>query len=395
LQNKQNNSTAKPPAYSVLPSTAKKLLNHLPAATSTISCNQEPSFFGEFAELNRCTAATFICQAVRAHYACSLRAEYGCFINFGYNILVVFKILVILPKPDAMLYLPLCILSSAVILVVFKIAERMKINTLSIILINYIVACLAGFFLFRGEGAFSGQFSPGSIAFMVCLGVLLVVVFRLVGLSTQRAGIAATSVASKMSVVLPILFSIWIDPHDKLTSTKLAGIVVALVAVILSVYRNDNPRDSLRKIYLPVLIFFGIGTIDSSVKYAQATFVTGELNPLFNFVIFGVAFIAGFAMVAFSKPALKDLQHLKTWLVGVVLGLANFGSMYFMIAALNHINPATGKPAQGSVVFGINNIGVVVLGVLLGYTFFKERPTRLNWSGIALSVVAIFILMNS
>ncbi|NLI87628.1 MAG: hypothetical protein GX439_05200, partial [Bacteroidales bacterium] len=81
--------------------------------------------------------------------------------------------------------------------------------------------------------------------------------------------------------------------------------------------------------------------------------------------------------------------------VGVVLGLANFGSMYFMIAALNHINPATGKPAQGSVVFGINNIGVVVLGVLLGYTFFKERPTRLNWSGIALSVVAIFILMNS
>ena len=311
------------------------------------------------------------------------------------NILVVFKILVFLLKPDAMFYLLLCILSSAVILVVFKIAERLNINTLSIILINYIVACLAGFFLFRGEGGLSGRFSPGSIAFMVGLGVLLVVVFRLVGLSTQRAGIAATSVASKMSVVLPILFSIWIDPNDKLTPTKLAGILVALVAVILSVYRNDNPRDSLRKIYLPVLIFFGIGTIDSSVKYAQATFVTGELNPLFNFVIFGVAFIAGFAMVAFSKPALKDLQHLKTWLVGVVLGLANFGSMYFMIAALNHINPATGKPAQGSVVFGINNIGVVVLGVLLGYTFFKERPTRLNWSGIALSVVAIFILMNS
>lgn len=294
-----------------------------------------------------------------------------------------------------MFYLLLCILSSTVILVVFKIADRYRINTLSIILINYIIACLAGFFLFRGGSSLAGRFSPGSIALMVVLGVLLVVVFRLVGLSTQRAGIAITSVASKMSVVLPILLSLWIDPNDRLTPTKLAGILVALVAVVLSAYQKDNTKDSVRKIYLPILIFFGIGSIDSSVKYAQATFVTGELNPLFNFVIFGVAFITGLAMVAFSKPALKDLQHLKTWVAGVILGIANFGSMYFMIAALNHINPATGKPAQGSVVFGINNIGVVVLGVLLGYTFFKERPTRLNWSGIVLSVVAIFILMHS
>lgn len=309
--------------------------------------------------------------------------------------MVTSRIHVILPKPDAMFYLLLCILSSTVILVVFKIADRYRINTLSIILINYIIACLAGFFLFRGGSSLAGRFSPGSIALMVVLGVLLVVVFRLVGLSTQRAGIAITSVASKMSVVLPILLSLWIDPNDRLTPTKLAGILVALVAVVLSAYQKDNTKDSVRKIYLPILIFFGIGSIDSSVKYAQATFVTGELNPLFNFVIFGVAFITGLAMVAFSKPALKDLQHLKTWVAGVILGIANFGSMYFMIAALNHINPATGKPAQGSVVFGINNIGVVVLGVLLGYTFFKERPTRLNWSGIVLSVVAIFILMHS
>jgi len=294
-----------------------------------------------------------------------------------------------------MFYLLLCILSSTVILVVFKIADRHRINTLSIILINYIIACLAGFFLFRGGSSLAGRFSPGSIALMVVLGVLLVVVFRLVGLSTQRAGIAITSVASKMSVVLPILLSLWIDPNDRLTPTKLAGILVALVAVVLSAYQKDNARDSVRNIFLPILIFLGIGSIDSSVKYAQATFVTGELNPLFNFVIFGVAFITGLAMVAFSRPALKDLQHLKTWVAGVILGIANFGSMYFMIAALNHINPATGKPAQGSVVFGINNIGVVVLGVLLGYTFFKERPTRLNWSGIVLSVVAIFILMHS
>ncbi len=69
--------------------------------------------------------------------------------------------------------------------------------------------------------------------------------------------------------------------------------------------------------------------------------------------------------------------------------------MYFFIKALNHINLLTGKQVQGSIVFGINNIGIVTLGVVIGYLLFNERPTKLNWSGIVLSLLAIVVLTFS
>jgi uncharacterized membrane protein len=69
--------------------------------------------------------------------------------------------------------------------------------------------------------------------------------------------------------------------------------------------------------------------------------------------------------------------------------------MYFLILALNHINIDTGQQATGSVVFGINNIGIVALSVFIGLIAYKERPSIVNWVGIALSGVAIIILAMS
>ncbi len=309
--------------------------------------------------------------------------------------MVVLKIPIILHKPNEMIYLLLCILSSAAVLVTFKFAERLKVNTFSAILVNYITACLAGFFLANGDVKPLLNLNIGTVIFMLILGAMFISVFRLIGLSTQRAGVAVTSVATKMSVILPILFSVWIDANDSLNTVKIIGIALALVSVLLTTYKKDKLTHGSAGLYLPLLIFIGIGIIDSSVKYAQTTFVTNELNPIFNSAVFAIAGTIGFAILPFNKAAANNLQHIKTWLLGVILGLVNFGSMYFMIAALNHTDALTGKQMQGSILFGINNIGVVVASVFLGLMLFKERPTRTNWAGILLSVISIVILVYS
>lgn len=308
---------------------------------------------------------------------------------------MVLKNPIILHKPNEMIYLLLCILSSAAVLVTFKFAERLKVNTFSAILVNYITACLAGFFLANGDVKPLLNLNIGTVIFMLILGVMFISVFRLIGLSTQRAGVAVTSVAAKMSVILPILFSVWIDANDSLNTIKIVGIVLALVSVLLTTYKKEKLTHRSAGLYLPLIIFIGIGIIDSSVKYAQTTFVTNELNPIFNSAVFAIAGTIGFAILPFNKPAATNLKHFKTWILGVVLGLVNFGSMYFMIAALNHTDALTGKQMQGSILFGINNIGVVVASVFLGLMLFKERPTRTNWAGILLSVVSIVILAYS
>lgn len=299
-----------------------------------------------------------------------------------------------LHKPKRMFYLLLCILSSTVVLITFKLLNRFSVNNFSAIIINYLAASVAGFFLAKGELSGFYQLGMLPILLMVTMGVLFITMFHFLGKSTQTAGVAITSVAAKMSVIIPILVSVLIDPNDKLNAVRLAGILLALIAVLLLVIPRKTEKFKPVKTYLPLIIFLGIGMVDASVKVAQQYFVTNELNPLFNAVVFAMAGITGLLLLPFNTHAAKDFHKFETWLLGTLLGLANFGSMFFMVAALNHVG-SKGTPLEGSVLFGINNLGVVLAGTLVGLLLFGERPSKTNLSGIALSVLAIVILMQS
>lgn len=297
-------------------------------------------------------------------------------------------------KSEGMFYLLLCILSSTAVLITFKLLNRFSVNNFSAIIVNYLAASVAGFFLAKGE--LSALYSLGilPILLMMAMGVLFITMFHLLGKSTQTAGVAITSVAAKMSVIIPILVSVLIDPNDKLNTLRVIGIALALIAVFLLVIPKRSEKFKPVNTYLPLIIFLGIGVVDSSVKVAQQYFVTNELNPIFNAVVFAMAGITGMLILPFNSDAAKGFSKPKTWLLGTVLGLANFGSMFFMVAALNHVR-SNGMPLEGSILFGINNLGVVLAGALVGLLLFGERPSKTNLTGIALSVFAIVVLMQS
>ncbi|MGD9992211.1 MAG: hypothetical protein AB7S69_02835 [Salinivirgaceae bacterium] len=283
-----------------------------------------------------------------------------------------------------MVSLVLSILSSTLILFIFKIIEKRQIPLFPPIVVNYLMASVLGFALNGSNPLPLISSVPPWMIFSVLIGILLIVNFYLIGSSTQKAGIAVTSIAAKMSFVIPVLFSLLYDVNDSFSLTKLVLISTAVVAVFLVVRPNSLKAARTHHVMLPVAIFVGLGVLDSLIKYSQYHYIgTAADSSLFSGVNFTVAGLLGIAALLYSRKQRRLLLSWKVWISGAVLGTANFGSMYFLINALNDLK------FNNSLVFGINNIGIVVLSVLMAFVLFRERFSLINWAGLLLSLLVL------
>jgi len=289
-------------------------------------------------------------------------------------------------------FLIFCILSSTGIFIVFKSIDRFELPPLPIIVVNYLTATLLGLFI---------QASPLNVRSMVrmewfpvsmVIGILFIVMFFLVAYSSKKAGISITTVASKMSVIFPISFAMFLDPDDKMTLFKAGAILCTLTGVALTVYKPRTGKIDAAAVYIPLLLFAGMGIVDSLVKLAQHRFVDDSQAAPFSSMLFLNAFISGLLVVAFLPRIHRQFLRPGIWGWGILLGAVNFGSIFFLVRALNHLSPA-GQSTDSSVIFGINNIGIVALSVLAGLLIFREYLKPVNWIGILLSAVALLLFM--
>jgi len=293
-----------------------------------------------------------------------------------------------------MIYLILCILSSTGIFIVFKFLDQKNLPSYPVILINYFVASLLGFTINAGgislEDITGADWFPVSIV----IGFLFIVMFFVVAVSSREAGISVTTVASKMSVVFPITFSIMIDPGDNLSLLKSIAILATLTGVMLTVYEPTRSPEDKRKILIPLLLFIGMGIVDAMVKYAQHRYVEDESTAVFSAVLFLMAFITGVVILPFRKQGLSEFRGKSIWTWGLLLGIVNFGSIYLMVSALNYVTDQ-GTKIDSSIIFGTNNIGIVTLSVLAGLLIFREKLRLINWFGIVISAIAIILFSFS
>lgn len=293
-----------------------------------------------------------------------------------------------------MIFLIFSILSSAAIYVIFKYLDRFKINTFNVIIINYITAAILGLLLTRAHADIFPLYKNTWFPYSIIIGILFILMFVVIARSSQVVGIAVTTISNKMSVIIPISVSLMIDPFDVLTNFKAVGIALAILAVFLSVYRKRKVEFDPRYIYLPIMLFLGMGLVDSFVKYAQQYYVADDVLPIFTVILFAMAAIAGLITKFLRKTSFKELIDKKILLWGIALGFSNYGSLYFLIKALNYKN-SLGNTMDGSVVFGINNLGIIALSVIIGLIVFKEKFLKINWIGIILSLFAIYILSQT
>lgn len=286
-----------------------------------------------------------------------------------------------------MIPLVLSIIASTFIFVLFRLFARYSINTLQAIVVNYFVACTCGIIGYQNSIEISSIPKYDWFYYTVALGALFIIVFNLMATTTQRSGLSVVSVATKMALVIPIGFGLWYY-QEPLGPFKAIGIILALAAVYLvSVKNRSGVILQNRNLMFPVLVFFGSGLIDTSLNFLQNDFIKDKsLIPLFSSTIFMTAGVIGIMVLVVQKIKGVLFLEYKNIIAGVVLGIPNYFSIYFLVKALRS------NLLDSSGIFTINNVAIVIISTLLGIVFFKEQLSLKNWIGIILAVISIALV---
>ena len=92
--------------------------------------------------------------------------------------------------------------------------------TLQAIVLNYGVAAALGWVLCGGSALFTSVQSEPWVWVALGMGLLFIYLFQLIARTTQTLGLTVTSIASKLSMVLPVALFLAFDPLDALTWKK-------------------------------------------------------------------------------------------------------------------------------------------------------------------------------
>ena len=247
------------------------------------------------------------------------------------------------------------------------------------IFMNYVVASTLCFLLLKPDLA--KLLSPEQpVGIFLALGVLLPTIFLALAKSVQLAGIVRTDAAQRLSLIIPLL-SAFVIFGEQLTERKMLGVALASTALLCLLWKPSKGGSGKGGAWLwPLVVLLGYGVIDVLFKQmakAGAAFSGGLLSA---FVLAGVLMLL---YLAASKTR-WGLGHLLT---GILLGALNFANIYTYIRAHQSL------PGNPALVFSVMNMGVIVLGTLVGAMAFREPLSRLNMLGVLLALGAIFVMV--
>ncbi|MBO6762741.1 MAG: hypothetical protein JJ909_17430, partial [Roseivirga sp.] len=236
-----------------------------------------------------------------------------------------------------MLYLLLTILANVAIFMAFRSFSKFNINTLPAIVVNYGVCVITGT-LYVGTTAISSEFAPNSSWFIsaIILGLIFISTFFLMAHTTQVRGVSVATVASKMSLAIPVVFSLFVFKYalNELDTWNYIGIGLAFVSIWL-VSRKANKTAEVRLTFkfllLPMSIFFLGGLIDTYLNYVNHHFITEEIESIYPIFVFVSAFVTG-CIVCLIKGVKFGRKEL---IGGLCLGVPNYFSIYFNLKALS------------------------------------------------------------
>lgn len=217
------------------------------------------------------------------------------------------------------------------------------------------------------------------------LGAMFVSVFFVMAKTAQVNGVSVASVAGKMSVVIPVFFGIFLY-NEKITILKFLGIAIALVAVYLTSVKDDSGSNKNGNLIYPILLFFGSGAIDTTLKYIEINYVPEEDVAIFSGTLFSIAAIFGILILIIKYFKERTSFGFKNIIAGVVLGVPNYYSIIFLIKALQV------DGFESSTLFTINNVGIVVCSTIIGLILFKEKLSIKNVVGVILALVGIVMV---
>ncbi len=289
-----------------------------------------------------------------------------------------------------MLYLLLSIICASGLVLMFKLFEKKGIPIFQAIVFNYWSAGIcAVVFMPQKQVILSGSILQQSwLPLALGLGSLFIVVFNLTSITTVRFSVSTASVASKLGLVFPVILA-FVVYGETFSALKLAGILLAFVAVILSSvkpqseHHHHKPLEAL----LPLWVFIGSGACDSFTQLATKKYLGESGIEEFSLMLFMAAALAGTLVFVYKMVSEKATINLQSLYWGGVLGFINYFSFLFLLKALATL------PWGSSVIFPVNNLGVVAFSTLAGVVLFKERISAVNFTGLLFAAASIITIV--
>lgn len=272
---------------------------------------------------------------------------------------------------------------SVAVSILLKVARQQRLDMGQAIAVNYVLAAALCLAVLRPHT--SALLHPDTQWWvLIALGILLPAIFLAMAGAVRHAGIVLSDAAQRLSLFISLAaaFLIFGESH---TPGKLVGIGLAIVALICLLRRGRNPEaqnsgGAGRGTLLLLCVWIGYGVIDILFKQMARS------GAEFASSLFAAFALAGLAMFAYML-ARRTQWAVRNLVAGLILGLLNFSNIYFYLRAHQVF------PHNPTLVFSAMNIGVISLGTLVGFLFFKEKLSWINVLGIALAIIAIVVLI--
>jgi drug/metabolite transporter (DMT)-like permease len=272
----------------------------------------------------------------------------------------------------------------------FKYFEKINVNNLQAISANYFTAGILSIIFLPNTFEFDKiNYSNTTLFFVLAfiVGLLFVLTFNLYAHGAQKIGVTPSTIANKMSMIIPIIIGL-ILLNEEVTFNKILGISFAFVAIFLS--STGDRKYSLNKNHLIiiVLLFIGQGLADGILNWAQKFILNGSNMNLFFAVTFLAAGFTGLLFIFFKLSSQKVKIEPKSIIWGIVLGIPNYLTLLYFVKSLKS------ELFSSSEIFPIINIGVIIFCTILSIILFRERVSIYNWLGVILGVFSIFIILS-
>lgn len=284
-----------------------------------------------------------------------------------------------------MTYILTAVLFSVLVSVLLKLFPRHGIDVAQAVTWNYLAASLlCGWLLAPSLASLRTPSAPWLA--LLALAVILPGLFLILATAVRRAGIVRTDVAQRLSLLLSLAAAFWWF-GEQAGGWKLAGLALGLVAVLAILARPERGHGGARgtagSAGILVLVWVGFALVDILLKLiAQAgTPFAASLQ-----VAFLLAFAGMLAAQLWRHGRGRSRLAWRNAAAGLLLGAFNFGNI------VAYVRGHQALPDSPAVVFATMNIGVVVLGTLVGVLAFGERTSPANRLGIVLAIVAIGLI---
>lgn len=288
-----------------------------------------------------------------------------------------------------MIELIITIVTFSSMVLLFKYFEIIKINNLQAITANYFTAGILSLLNLSFNIRLSEciiLIHPLFFGFSLIIGLLFVITFNFYAKASQNIGITASTIANKMSMIIPIIVG-FLFLNEEFTINKFIGISLALIAIYLSSLGNGKIKINKNHLILLTLLFVGQGTADAVLNWSQKFLINDQNMNLFFGSIFLFAGFFGLFFVFFKMKnnKMKIKFHNISW--GIALGIPNYITLLYFIKSLKS------ERFLSSEIFPIVNVGIIVVCTTFSIILFKERVTIYNWLGLGLGIFSILIIL--